>query len=82
MVPAGIVPTPGIPALGRQRQEDLCGFEVSLVYKIKLQDSQDYIERPCLKNQNQKIKTRKDNCPLSLSLSAAELRHRRAEGNA
>ena len=27
--------TPLIPALGRQRQEDLCEFEVSLVYKAR-----------------------------------------------
>ena len=34
---------------GRQRQADLCEFEVSLVYRVS-SDSQDYTEKPCLKN--------------------------------
>ena len=37
-----------IPALGRQRQENLCEFEVSLVYR-ELQDRlKSYTEKPCL----------------------------------
>ena len=32
--------TPLIPALGKQRQEDLCEFQIS----------QDYTEKPCLEN--------------------------------
>lgn len=43
--------TPLILALGRQKQVDLYEFMASLVYiHSKLQDSQDYIDRPCLKN--------------------------------
>ena len=43
-------PTPFVPALGRQRQVDLCELEDSLVYlQIEFQDSQRcYIEKPCL----------------------------------
>jgi hypothetical protein len=46
--------TPSFPALGRQRQrqEDLCEFESSLVYIKKLQDSQGSIERFHLSNNN------------------------------
>ena len=41
-----------IPALGRQRQVDLCKCYVSLVYQIELQDSQlVYTEKACLKKQ-------------------------------
>ena len=38
-----------ILALRRQRQEDLCESEASLLYIESLQDSQGYIKRPCLK---------------------------------
>jgi hypothetical protein len=34
-----------IPALGRQRQVDLCEFEAVLVYR-EFQDSQDYTKKP------------------------------------
>ena len=38
-----------VPLLGRKRQTDLYEFEVSLVYRVEFQDSQDcYIEKPCL----------------------------------
>ena len=41
--------TPLIPALRRQRQEDLCEFEV---YKREFQDRlQSYTEKPCLEKQ-------------------------------
>ena len=41
---------PSLPALGRQRQVNLCEFKVSLVYK-----GQPTLQRdPVLKNQNQK----------------------------
>jgi hypothetical protein len=44
-----------IPALGRQRQADLCEFQASLVYS-EFQDSQSYIEEPCLeKNKTEHI---------------------------
>lgn len=36
-------------ALGKQEQEDLCEFEASLIY-MEFQDSQGYVESPCLKN--------------------------------
>lgn len=36
-------------ALRRQRHVDLCEFKASLVYKVKFQASQGYIERPCHK---------------------------------
>ena len=32
-----------VPALGRQRQVELCEFEASLAYNSKFQDSQGYI---------------------------------------
>jgi hypothetical protein len=36
-----------LPALRKQRQEDLCEFKGSLVYS-EFQDSQGYTEKPCL----------------------------------
>ena len=37
-----------VPALGRQRQVDLCEFEASLLYRAsEFQDSQGYTEKPC-----------------------------------
>ena len=47
---------PLIVVLGRQRQVGLCEFEVGLVYISKFQDSQDCIERPCLKNKPKRSK--------------------------
>ena len=42
---------PLIPALGRQKQVDLCEFEASLVYKSKFQDRhQSYRETLSQKN--------------------------------
>ena len=43
---------PLIPALGRQRQMDLCEFKASLVYKVE--DRQGCIEKRCQKNNNKK----------------------------
>jgi hypothetical protein len=41
-----------IPALGGQRQEDLCDFEASLVYKVSSKIARDVTQRnPILKNQ-------------------------------
>lgn len=37
--------TPLMPTLGRQRQENLCGSEYTLVYIVR--SSQSYIARPC-----------------------------------
>lgn len=41
---------PLIQALGRQRQANLCEFKVKFGPNSKFQDSQNYTERPCLKN--------------------------------
>lgn len=43
-----VVGMPLIPALGKQRQAELCEFETSLVYR-ETQDSQGYIEEPLTK---------------------------------
>ena len=43
-----------IPALGRQRQVDLCEFKDSLVYRVI--PGQRYIQRTCLKSQKLKVK--------------------------
>ena len=50
---------PLIPALGKQKQADLCEFDASLVYKrSSIQVSQDYCtEKPCLR----KIKENRTN---------------------
>ena len=48
---------PGV-ALRRQRQVDLCEFEANWAYMAsKFRDSQDYIERPCLKQINKQTNT-------------------------
>lgn len=31
-----------------QRQEELCEFEASLLYRVRFQDNQSYSEKPCL----------------------------------
>lgn len=36
-------------ALREQRQTDFCEFEASLIYIVKFQSSQNYIDKPCLK---------------------------------
>jgi hypothetical protein len=47
------------PALGRQRQEDLCEFEVSLVY-MQVQDNHGYYkEKLCLVKEKKNKKERK-----------------------
>ncbi|EGW02962.1 hypothetical protein I79_019498 [Cricetulus griseus] len=38
---------PLIPALGRQRQVDLCKFEANLIYR-EFKYSQSYTKKPCL----------------------------------
>ena len=42
-----------IPALGRQRQEDLCQFEANLVYKVSSRTAGATQRYPVSKNQNQ-----------------------------
>jgi hypothetical protein len=50
-------PTPSIPALWKQRQEDLCEFEASLVYKESSRTARTVTQRnPVLEK---KIKTNK-----------------------
>ena len=48
--------TPLIPALGRQRQADLCEFKDSLVYRVSSRTAKDTQRNPVSKNQNIKIK--------------------------
>jgi hypothetical protein len=40
--------TPLIPALGRQRQVDLCEFEASLVYRMSSRTARAIQRNPCL----------------------------------
>jgi hypothetical protein len=40
--------SPLIPALGRQRQADICKFKAAWSLHSQSQTSQDYIEKPCL----------------------------------
>jgi hypothetical protein len=47
------LPTPLIPALGRQRQ--ISEFEVSLVYKVRSRTARG-IQKPCLKKKKKKKK--------------------------
>ena len=52
-----MVAHPLIPALGRQRQEDLCEFRVSLVYRVSSKTSRATQRNPVLENKTkQKIK--------------------------
>jgi hypothetical protein len=44
--------TPLIPALGRQKQADLCKFEANLVYRASSRTTRSTQENPVLKNQN------------------------------
>jgi hypothetical protein len=55
---------PLIPALGRQRQVDLCELEASLVYRVSSRTASAIQRNPVMKKQNktkkqQKIKTKK-----------------------
>ena len=53
-----------IPALGRQRQTDLCEFKTSLVYRASMRTARAFTQRnPVLKN---KIKTNRQKHPHSL----------------
>jgi hypothetical protein len=41
-----------IPALGKQRQVDLCEFEASLVYRVSSRTARaTHREKPCLRKQ-------------------------------
>ena len=45
---------PLIPALGRQRQVDLCEFEASLDYRVSSRAGSTATEKPCLEKQTKK----------------------------
>ncbi|KAM7330605.1 hypothetical protein ACRRTK_009794 [Alexandromys fortis] len=45
-----------IPALGRQRQADLCEFETSLVYRASARTGSKATEKPCLEKPKNKKK--------------------------
>jgi hypothetical protein len=51
--------TPLIPALGRQRQADFWDWGQPGL-QSELQDCQGYTEKPCLKNQKPKTKTKQN----------------------
>ena len=44
--------TPLIPAVWRQRQVDLCEFEVSLIYRASSSTGSKATEKPCLGKKN------------------------------
>ena len=44
--------TPLIATLGRQRQEDLCELEASLIYRASSRIGSKDTEKPCLKKPN------------------------------
>jgi hypothetical protein len=50
---------PSIPALGRQRQEDRCKFEASLVYKVSSRTARVTIQRNPVFERKKKKKERK-----------------------
>lgn len=45
----------------REREADLCEFEVSMVYRARFQVSQGYSEKPCLEIEREKKATDKWN---------------------
>ena len=45
---------PLIPALGKQRQVDLCGFEVSLVYRMSSRPARATQRNPVLKKKKER----------------------------
>ena len=50
---------PLIPALGRKRQEDLCEFKVSLVYKESSRSARAVTpEKPCFKTMRERERER------------------------
>ena len=46
--------TPLIPALGRQKQADLCEFKDNLVYRVSARTAKDTQRNPVSKNQKLK----------------------------
>ena len=55
------------PALGRQRQVNLCEFEASLGYRVEFQGRLQNSDKPCLRKQTNKQtnKTRKEKVKVS-----------------
>ena len=51
--------TPLILALGRQKQEDLCEFEASLVYRASPKTGSKVTEKPCLRKRREKKRKRR-----------------------
>ena len=51
--------TPLVPVLGRQRQEDLCDLEASLVYRVSAMIAKDTQRNPVSKEGKKKKKERK-----------------------
>jgi hypothetical protein len=49
-----------IPALDRQRLEDLCEFEASLVYRVSFRTARIH-KKPCLKTTNKQASKTKQN---------------------
>jgi hypothetical protein len=46
--------TSSIPALGRQRQADLCEFHASLAYRVSSRTARGFVERSCLEKSKSK----------------------------
>ena len=57
---------PLIPALGRQRQVDLCEFKASLVYRVVSRTARAKQRNPVSKNQKKKKKEKKKPKPKPL----------------
>ena len=49
-----------IPALGRQRKEDLCESEASLIYRASFRTARATQRNPCLKTKQQTNKQKHD----------------------
>ena len=49
-----------IPALGRQRKEDLCESEASLIYRASFRAARATQRNPCLKTKQQTNKQKHD----------------------
>ena len=60
----GMVCTPLIPVLGRQRQVDLCDLEASLVYKASSRTARTITQRNSVSKQKQKQKQTQTNSHL------------------
>jgi hypothetical protein len=58
---------PLIPALGSQRQVDICEFEASLVYKESSRTARAVTQRNCLKRQNNTIQYKQKTKPNGLT---------------